>query len=169
MARTKGSKNKVPAKTKVKEPKSVKKTTVFVAAEPSMIDSAPSAGFKGPPPDAVRKLVQKLEGYSADQKEIGETANELVAKAVETQYFDKKALSWVRSMWKMAIKKPAEFATSFSHLLTYAEDLGLSDIADNHKGFPLDEPVPQISGDVGRIGNLSIVPKSFEDEHSSAA
>jgi len=134
-----------------------------------VIESSPSAGFKGPPPEAVRQLVQRLEGYSANQKEIGSTANEVIAKAVETQYFDKKALSWVRSMYKMAIKKPTEFATSFSHLLTYAEDLGLSDIADNHKGFLLDESVPQISGDVVKTGNLSIVPKSFEDEHSSAA
>ena len=145
-----------------------------------MVQAQPSAGsgavLKKPTAEQVVKLVRKLEGYTQDQKDIGVTAREHFDKAVETQHFDKKALSWVRPMYRMAKKHPEAFAVTLPHLLAYIDDLGLAQMADDRPGLPLDSSDESPEDDGGETGgdfaetpasgkspDLTIVPRPDEE------
>lgn len=145
-----------------------------------MAQAQPSVGsgavLKKPTAEQVVKLVRKLEGYTQDQKDIGVTAREHFDKAVENQHFDKKALSWVRPMYRMAKKHPEAFAVTLPHLLSYIDDLGLAEIADSRPELPLeiaDESPENDSGEIGgdfaetpasgKSPGLTIVPRPDED------
>lgn len=155
MARTKSTEPKKPRKPrKAKESKA--------AAQASSASSATST-FKKPPAEAVVKLVKRLANYKKDAQSIAGTIGEAIAKAVETQHFDKKALAMVRTLHAMS---PERLAITLPHLLSYIDDLGLDKVADENRGLPINGE----DGDPesGKVAGLSIVPKPmFEDENAA--
>jgi uncharacterized protein (UPF0335 family) len=164
------------ARPKSTEPKKPRKARGPNKAKPEAAQAQPSQDFDGkkPEPEQVRRLVRTLETLSEDQKSIGGTAREKFAKAVESQHFDAKALSWVRSMYRHAKKKPTEFAISLPHCLSYIADLGLDRIADEARGLPINgendgdgagegTESPATAADAPK-GSLRVVPKGDADE-----
>jgi hypothetical protein len=173
MARPKGSTNKP------KTPKTAKAKPEAApeAQATASVGSASgfSASFKKPSKDEVKRLVNRLEGYKADQKQIGDTAKEALDKAVETKHFDRTALGMVRTLFRMGKKKPEKLAITLPHLLSMIDDLELDKIADAHAGMDLDgEPdddAPQGQTDQPNpmVGGLKIVPKGDDESDVPAA
>jgi hypothetical protein len=149
-----------PRKTST-EPKKPRKARK--AAEPKATPAQPSPSpatstFKKPPAEAVVKLVKRLANYKKDAQSIAGTIGEAIAKAVETQHFDKKALAMVRQLHAMS---PERLAITLPHLLSYIDDLGLDKVADENRGLPINGE----DDESGKVAGLSIVPRPmFEDD-----
>lgn len=97
-----------------------------------------NSGFKKPTADQVRKLVKSLVSMGNESRAISTAVGEKVAKAVETQHFDKKALNIVKSLYQMSINRPKAFAITLPHLLAYIDDLGLAETANEARGMNLE-------------------------------
>ncbi len=107
------------------------------------------------------KLVKRLANYKKDAQAISGTIGEAIAKAVETQHFDKKALAMVRTLHAMS---PERLAITLPHLLSYIDDLGLDKVADEARGLEINGEHDGEDSESGKVAGLSIVPKPmFED------
>jgi hypothetical protein len=105
------------------------------------------------------KLVKRLANYKKDAQAIAGTMGEAIAKAVETQHFDKKALAIVRQLHAMS---PERLAITLPHLLSYIDDLELDKVADENRGLPINGE--DDDHESGKVAGLSIVPRPmFED------
>ena len=148
-------------------------------AEPAAALATSSASFeavlKKPSADQVKTLVKRLAKAKAEQDSINGSAREMIAKVVETQHFDKTALSMVRRLYKMAKDRPEALAVTLPHLLSYIDDLGIAEVADDNAGLPLetgdfssrpdDEDVDRNAETPasGKSPGLTIVPRPDED------
>ena len=156
MGRPPGSRNRPKDTTATKTPaKKRGRKTKAKPAETRETSSASSgaasvnSGFKKPTADQVKKLVKSLVSMGNDSRAISTAVGEKVAKAVETQHFDKKALNIVKSLYQMSINRPEAFAITLPHLLAYIDDLGLDKVANEARGMDLegDDEVEEEIGD----------------------
>ncbi len=150
------------ARTKSTEPKTRKpRKPKAEAAPPASSQGSATSTFKKPPAEAVVKLVKRLANYKKDAQAISGTIGEAIAKAVETQHFDKKALGIVKGLYQMSINRPEAFAITLPHLLAYIDDLGLDQVANEARGMDLDseddDESEQSESPAGKPG-LRIVP-----------
>jgi hypothetical protein len=170
MARPKGSKNrpKDQAAAKPKRPKKAK-AAAAAPAQPSRASAEASGShpFKKPTADQVKSLVKALVSRGNEARSITEGASELVAKAVETKHFDKKALMIAKGLFQMAKNRPEAFSVTLPHLLAYIDDLELVKVANDARGLDLDgnddgdDGADDGTEQAGKPG-LSIVPKGEE-------
>lgn len=161
MARPKGSRNKPKDPTAPKKPRKNKPAAQAPVKQvaSSRVSATTSAtvnsGFKKPTPEQVKALVKKVISRNNDSRKSSQDASELVAKAVETQHFDKKAFSIVKGLYQMSVNRPEAFAITLPHLLSYIDDLGLADVASANSGMDLngDDDEGDDEMDVGDFGD----------------
>lgn len=169
MARPKGSRNKPkgenaePKKTKSKaKPKPRAASSTASSTAP-----APSSEFRKPTADQVKALVKKMVSRGNEARTISQAASEVLAKAVETQHFDKKAFAIVKGLYQMSVNRPEALAITLPHLLAYIDDLGLAETAAEARGMDLEPEdddtdleteTEQAEPDPGRPGMLRVVP-----------
>jgi hypothetical protein len=72
-----------------------------------------------------------------ESRSISQAVGEKIAKAVETQHFDKKALGYAKGLYQMAQNRPEAFAVTLPHLLAYIDDLDLVNVANNARGLAI--------------------------------
>lgn len=149
MGRTLGAKNKKqrdpntpkkprkPRAAKAAKAKPAEPETTAAPAASSPSSGATSGSFKKPSPDQVQKLVKSIVAMGNESRSISQAVGEKIAKAVETQHFDKKALGMAKSLYQMAQNRPEAFAITLPHLLAYIDDLDLVGIADKNRGLPI--------------------------------
>lgn len=139
MARPKGSKNKAPGKPR--KPRTKKgdqpKAEAPQKSSPASAAAPVSHQFKKPNADQVTRLVKALVSAGNEARSITQTSSEKIARAVENQHFDKKALMMVKSLYQLAKNRPEAFAITFPHFLSYCDDLNLTKIADENRGLPI--------------------------------
>lgn len=104
--------------------------------------AAPSAGnipgIKLPTKGVVPQLVKQLESRAGDIREITSGMGELVSKAQENKHVDKFALKAVRDWKKKLTNQPKGAAISWNHFLAYAEEMRISELADEALGMDVD-------------------------------
>lgn len=83
-------------------------------------------------------MVKSLVSMGNESRSISQAVGEKIAKAVENQHFDKKALGYAKSLYQMSINRPQSFAITFIHLLAYINDLGLDKAANDARGMDID-------------------------------
>jgi hypothetical protein len=134
--RPKGSKNKNPRKFKQE-----------TASPATSSQSSGAAEFKKPLPSDIVALVNELDNLDGDKKSLTDSGKDWIDSLAEKKGLDKKAFAMVRALWKLGQKDAAKLAITLPHLLSYIDDLGLAQIADNHRGFEINgEPnEPDIS------------------------
>jgi hypothetical protein len=111
--------------------------------------------------------VRRLKVQSKAAQEAAGSCGEMVAKAVETKHFDRKALSIVRSLEAMSDNK---LQTTLPHLFMYIDSLGLTKRAESQGqlavapagGAEMDDDDGESDGATTQP-SLQIVPKD-EDE-----
>lgn len=144
MGRPKGSRNKpkdvAPKKPRKNKAAATKAATTPAASSPASaaMSAAVNSGFKKPTPEQVKALVKKVISRNNDSRKSSQDASELVAKAVETQHFDKKAFNIVKGLYQMSVNRPEAFAITLPHLLSYIDDLSLAEVANENSGMDLD-------------------------------
>jgi hypothetical protein len=136
---------KNPDKARARKPRGPNKAKGEKAPAQSSQGSEATVG-KQPAPEDVRDLVETLTAYDDKKQTLSEGARETLADAIEVKHIDRTALGWARTLYKKAQKDPESFAISFSHFLSYVEDLGLPRIADNSRGLALGDDPPHITG-----------------------
>jgi len=142
MGRTKGSTNKPkdpnapkkPRKTRAAKAPEAPKTETRPTSSPA---SASGQGFKKPTADQVQRLVKSIVSMGNESRSISQAVGEKIAKAVETQHFDKKALGYAKGLYQMAQNRPEAFAVTLPHLLAYIDDLDLVNVANNARGLAI--------------------------------
>lgn len=177
MARPKSDKPKSPKNPKVpKKPRAKKAEQAEAPQKSSPASAVPvSHQFKKPNADQVTRLVKALVSAGNEARSITQTSSEKIARAVENQHFDKKALMIVKGLYQMAKNRPESFAVTLPHLLAYIDDLELVKIADDARGLDLegqddeggDEGTDQGADEQpasGKSPGLSIVPRGENDE-----
>ena len=87
-----------------------------------------STQFKCPGEQDVVNLVRRLKAQGKVAQEASGTMGEMVAKAVETKHFDRKALSMVRTLEAMSDNK---LQVTLPHLMMYIDALKLSERAES--------------------------------------
>lgn len=190
MARPKGSRNKpkdqATAPKKPRKNKTTKAPGTPAASSPASAATSATvnSGFKKPTSEQVKALVKKVISRNSDSRASSQAASELVAKAVETQHFDKKAFNIVKGLYQMSINRPEAFAITLPHLLSYIDDLGLADVASANSGMDLngeddeadddtdagdfgDEDVPDEQPATGKSPGLRVVPGPAAPDASS--
>jgi len=127
-AEKKAAASKAPEKKTA--PKAAKrKATKAAAAEEKPVSAGPklsSHQFKCPGEQEVVNLVRRLKAQAKVAQETSGVMGEMVAKAVETKHFDRKALSIVRSLESMSDNK---LQVTLPHLMMYIDALKLNDRA----------------------------------------
>ena len=144
MPRPRGSKNKPKDPSATKKPRKAKGAAA--APEAPKTEAAPPAssqssgatqGFKKPTADQVQRLVKSIVSMGNESRSISQAVGEKIAKAVENQHFDKKALGYAKGLYQMAQNRPEAFAITLPHLLQYIHDLDLVNVANNARGLPI--------------------------------
>ena len=157
-----------------KKPRKPRQPKAEPVAAQATFSASSEAVLKKPSADQVKTLVKRLAKAKAEQDSINGSAREMIAKAVETQHFDKTALSMVRRLYKMAKDRPEALAVTLPHLLSYIDDLGIAEVADDNAGLPLEtadggeaggdfSETPDEQPFTGKSMSLSIVPRPDED------
>jgi hypothetical protein len=122
-------KAKKPA-AKPKTPKTPKAAAAAPAGEAKVevkhLAAKLGSDFKCPAEAEVVALVRRLKTQQKVAQEKAGEMGEMVAKAVETKHFDRKALSIVRGLESMSDNK---LQTTLPHLLMYIDALGLTERA----------------------------------------
>lgn len=101
-----------------------KKPSAKKAAAPKNA-AAPKLSFdkdRAPQDAQVITLVRRLKVAQKEASEAAGSMGEMIAKACETQHFDRKALSIVRGLDSMS---PRKLSTTLPHLLMYIDALEL--------------------------------------------
>ena len=172
MGRPKGSKNRPKDQESAPKPKAPK------APKPQVDFSANSEadlGFKKPNADQVVKLTKRLELLTTIAKARSAEVSEAIAKACESQHFDKTALSMVRKFYKLAKTNPEKFAVTFPHFLAYCDDLQLDKLANDAKRMDFDGDYEESDEDEDQIdledsiaaspARLQVVPTAQDEDH----
>src|SRR5882672_10550763 len=104
MARPKGSKNKVKAEGSAPKPAAKKRgrPAKAKAAATEPVPSSPSsdADYKRPNKEQVTRMAKRIDSFATDAGNLSDMKKETLAKAVETQHFNRtalmQALAWRR-------------------------------------------------------------------------
>lgn len=142
MARPKGSKNKVKSDA---APKSAAKKrgrpAKAKAAATEPVPSSPSsdADYKRPNKEQVTRMAKRIDSFATDAGNLSDMKKETLAKAVETQHFNRTALMQALAWRRRAKKDPVKFSLEFAHFLSYIDDLELDKIANENRGFDLED------------------------------
>jgi DNA polymerase III delta subunit len=125
--RPKGSRNK-------------SKSQPAAAAEQAKLSPSSDAAqaFKKPSTNQVKALAKRMDSFATEAKESSDLKKEAISKAVETQHFNRAALSAAMAWRRRAKKDPVKFSTEFAHFLAYIDDLELDQIANESRGLDLD-------------------------------
>lgn len=138
----------------------------------SAASAAPSANlphqYKLPATGIVERLAKALDSMKGDIQETTRAMGERVAKAVETQHVDKKALALVRSLRQLHARQPAQFAITFTHLLYYMDDMKFAELADAARGLAINGEDDDGEGDDGQTDLEDAVTASTDDAPPAA-
>jgi hypothetical protein len=143
------SKTESPAKPKAEKKAGAKASSKKEAAAPKRA-AAPKLGsdeFKCPDEGDVVALVRRLKSAGKVAQEKAGEMGEMVAKAVETKHFDRKALSMVRGLEAMSDNK---LQVTLPHLMMYIDALGLPERSARQGQLIADEKIAAKSGKGGK-------------------
>jgi hypothetical protein len=124
MTKPKSAAEKAAAKSARKSSPKKSSPKVKAASEPKRA-AAPKLSFdrdRAPQDAQVIALVRRLKVSQKEASEAAGKMGEMIAKACETQHFDRKALSIVRGLDSMS---PRKLSTTLPHLLMYIDALEL--------------------------------------------
>ena len=143
MARPKGSKNKPKAEGHAPKLAAKKRgrPAKAKAAATEPVPSSPNsdADYKRPNKDQVVRMAKLIDSMIVDSQAVGERKKELIAKSVETKHFNRTALMQALAWRRRAKKDPVKFSLEFAHFLSYIDDLELDKIANENRGFDLED------------------------------
>jgi hypothetical protein len=103
-----------------------------------------ATGIRVPTPQEVKDLVRRADVQSKQASEAAGAVGEMIAKAVESKHFNRKALSVVRSFNSMSDNKLAEALPAF---LYYCDCLGLKERAEKQGKLDLDTKAASADGE----------------------
>lgn len=171
MARPKGSKNRpkddTASKPKGRKAKEKPAETARTAA------TSGNAEFARPTKDQVIRLTKRLDTVATSADDIRSSKKDLLDKAIETQHFNRAALSAALAWRKRAKKDPEKFSVEFAHFLSYVDDLELDKLANDARGFDLEPPAEDApaaeEGEQSPAPRLSVVPGPAAPDAEAAA
>ena len=133
-------------KSRAQSGKKAAKAEAQPASSPS---SDANLEFKKPSSGQVETLAKRLDSIAREAKDLGETKKEIFDKAVETQHFNRTAISKALDWRKRAKKDPAKFSIEFAHFLSYVDDLKLGELANDNRGLAINGEDDEGAGDEG--------------------
>ena len=124
-----------------------KKKAAPVEAKRAAAPKLGSAQCKCPGEEEVVTLVRRLKSISKAASEKAGEVGEMIAKAVETKHFDRKALSIVRGLEQMSDNK---LQVTLPHLMMYIDALQLNERAERQGQLIADQHAKAVNGKGGK-------------------